>query len=517
MTNRMNPDYARSSEPQPNRSTFNVSESHKHTWSVSNIMPVYWDYLYPGEVRRGKTRLFVRLTNPLDQPLMDNAYITIHVFSVALRNLWDNFRKFWGERENPNDSIDYTIPTMSGNFDMTAQSPATWGGNARLWDALGVPQSDAVRGADVSALPARAYYKIWNHWYRDPSLQTSRDVGTDDGPDNWDDYFLQQRGKRWDYFTNVLPAPQRGESITIGGEIQADVGSGVEVHVKNFNNVPRALAADNPTVEMDGATVGDPDYLYPNTTINELRNAVAIQQFLERDNRAGQQFGDLIKAHYGANFTDAKYMPVFIGGGRAPFVFSSIPNTAADSGQAGDVKPLGELASIGTSVFEGASFTYRAEEPEILMICAMVDADLTYHQGLNRKFSYRTRYDFVYPEFEGIGDQALYNQELYYQGGADTDDPLVFGYSPRYEEARTGINQLHGLFRPDFVQPLDTWHLAQDFTTRPLLNSSYIISAPPFNRVMVNTETDQILADFHFSMKSTKPLSVRGIPGLARL
>ena len=503
--------YASNREPEPPRSTFNISCSHKTTWNVSNVIPFYWDYVYPGEVRRATTRCFIRLSNPLEFPLLDNAYITIQWYCVPLRILWDNFRKFWGERENPSDSISYTIPTLSGTPNMTL-----WGNDERLLDYLGVPHLTSIDTNDLSALPLRAYYSIWNYWIRDSSIQNSLTLSTTDGPDAFTAYTLQQRGKRFDYFTNVLPAPQRGDAVTIGGEVAFDLGAGNVVSVyADAHSEPRQLDTGGATADLSASNTGDSNLLYPNTTIAELRNAAAIQQFLERDNRAGQLFGDIIEAHYSANFQDAKYAPSFIAGGRAPFVFSAIPNTAADSGATGSEQSLGELGSIGTGTFEGARFTYRATEPEILMGLAMVDADLTYHQGLNRKWCYSTRYDFMWPEFAHIGDQALLLKELYYQN--TSADENVFGYTPRYEECRIGINRLSGEFRPDYTAPLDTWHLAQDFSTAPSLNSGYIISAPPFDRVMVNSTVDNILADIHVEMYSTLPLPAKGVPGLTRL
>lgn len=507
MQTSMSDAYGRQREPEPPRSTFNVSCSHKTTWNVSNIIPIYWDYLYPGEVRRGNTKAFIRLSNPLEFPLMDNAYLTIHVFSVPLRILWDNFRKFWGERENPGDSIDYTIPVLSGTINMT-----TWGVSQRLLDFLGVPHLTSVDPADISALPCRAYAQIYDYWYRDNSIQDQiTGTSTGDGPDNYLVYGLKQRGKRWDYFTNVLPQPQRGDAVTIGGEINSDLAAGGNPSVySTVTGGYQQLDANATYVDVSTTTSVQANALYPGTTINELRNAVAIQRFLETDNRAGQLFGDIIEAHYSANFQDAKYAPSYIAGGRAPFVFNAIPNTAQSTGN-----EIGQLGSIGTGAFEGAGFTYRATEPEILMIMACVDADLTYHQGLDRKFSYRTRYDFMWPEFAGIGDQAMLTKEIYYQNNASDDN--VFGYSPRYEECRTGINRISGEFRPDYATSLDTWHLAQDFTSTPTLSSAYIISAPPFDRVMVNSTPDNIIADFYFEQYSTKPLSASGVPGLARL
>ena len=503
----MHDGYGSDREPQPRRSTFNVSRRHKTTWDVSNIIPFYWKWLVPGEVVRSTTRLFIRFSNPLEFPLMDNAYVTVHWYSANCRILWDNFRKFWGERENPGDSIDYTLPTL----DSAVYNTVT-GTMGNLAPYLEVPQVTAITGTAVGAMPFRAYNKIWNYWYRDSSIQNEVADNTDDGPDTASsDYFLRQRGKRFDYFTNVLPEPQRGDAVTIGGEIETSLSVGGVPTVKALSGgLNHALDTGAAQADISSTTSTDASLLYPNTTIAELRNAVAIQQFLERDNRAGQLFGDLIQARYGANFQDAKYAPAYIAGGRAPFHFSAIPNTAQSTGN-----EIGQLGSIGTGTFEGASFTYRATEPEILMGLIMVDADLSYFQGLQRKHRYRTRYDMLAPEFDGIGDQALLLGELYWQNGAADD--TAFGYSPRYEEWRTGVNWVSGQFSSNNSAPLDTWHLAQIFATPPSLNSAYIISAPPFDRVMVSSTPDNILADIDVEMHSTIPISRRGIPGLSRL
>ena len=510
MRTSMHDQYGDTSQPTIRRSTFDVSETHKHTWNVSNIIPICWAYLTAGEIRRGKVRAFVRLSNPLQFPLMDNLYITVHVLSIPIRNIWDSARRFFGERENPGDTIDFTIPTLSGTFALNGDS-----GFQRLADHLGLPHVALFDGTDASALPFRAYLDFWNYWYRDNSIQNAVAFNKTDGPDGTTPYVLQQRGKRFDYYTNILPEPQRGDAVTIGGEIATDLTAGGEVSVyATAHSESRKLDHDGTYVNVSGAG-GTGNELYPNTTINELRNAAAIQHFLENDNRAGQLFGDILYARFGANFTDSKYASTFIAGGRAPFIFNAISNQAAKSGPTGSEQELGELAAIGTSVFEGASFTYRADEPELFMVMAMVDADLTYSQGLQRKWSYRTRYDFLNPEFDGIGDQAMLKKELYYQNNASDD--LVMGYSPRYEEHRIGVNMIHREFRPDYATPLDTWHLSQDFTTEPSLNGAYIISQPPLDRVLVNNTVDNLIGDFHVEMFSTIPLSQRGVPGLARL
>jgi hypothetical protein len=512
MRSSMNDSYATNREPQPGRSTFNVSESHKTTFNASFLIPFYWDFIYPGEVRRATTRLFVRISNPLEFPLMDNLYVTVHWFDVPFRILWTNFRKFFGERENPGDSIDYTLPTYTGAA-LNMQGDSTI---QRLLDHFGIPHVASFNGPDATCMLSRAYASIYNYWYRDSSIQDSLTLNTGDGPDSINDVALQQRGKRFDYFTNLTPEPQRGDSVTIGGEISTDVVTGQDVAVYSTNNSAwRHLDADDALVDLSGTSGTQSEALYPNTTINELRNAVALQQFLERDNRAGQRFGDLIRAHYGTEFLDTKYAPGYVAGGRAPLVITPVMNSAADSGATGSEQALGELGAIGAGTFEGARFTYRATEPSILMGIVSVDADLTYHQGLNKKLQYSTRYDFIWPEFQGIGDQTVLTNEIYYQNNASDD--VVFGYQPRYEEGRIGINRLSREFRPDYSASLDTWHVAQDFVGTPTLNDTFIKASVPMGRVVQTSTVDHFLADIHTEMYSTKALSLNGVPGLARL
>lgn len=514
MRTSMKPEYGNTPRVKnPPRSTFNKSESYKTTFNASYLIPFYWDFLYPGEVRKGKTNAFVRISNPLDFPLMDNLYLTVHWFDVSLRILWDNFRKFFGERENPDDSIDYTVPTLGGgNLSFAGDSV-----EQRLVDHMGLPHRN-VRAGDVGVLALRAYNKIYNYWYRDGSIQDSIPEFTDDGPDPWNatNYAIRQRGKMFDYFTNVLPAPQRGESVQIGGEIGYGRVEGNSIGIRaEFYDEVRSIATSGADAILDTTAVPESNVMYPNTTINELRNAAALQQFLERDNRSGTRFGDLIYGHYGTEFQDARYAPVFIAGGRAPLTVTPISNTAQSDPGGPGANELGELGAIGTGTFAGANFTYAATEPSILMGIMCVDADLSYSQGLERKWSNRTRYDFMWPEFQGIGDQALLLQELYYQ--LTDDDTSVFGYSPRYEERRTGVNKITREFRSQYSAPLDSWHVAQDFVGAPTLNDTFIKSSVPMGRVVKNSQVDHFLADMFIEQYSTCGLSMSGVPGLARL
>ncbi len=493
------------------RSTFNLNETNKTTFNANSLIPIYWDYMYPGEVRKSTTRMFIRMSNPLEFPLMDNIYVTVHWFDVSLRILWDNFRKFYGEQDNPGDSIDFTIPTLaSGNADLTAGTVYT-----DLCDYLGLPHVASFDQTDASALPFRAYNKIFNYWYRDQQLQNSIDESTDDGPDlGATDYAVKQRGKRFDYFTNQLPAPQRGDSIKLPGEIASDAAIGTEYAiVRNPNDTYNTVGTAGARAIVDATAGSAGRVLYNNATINDLRNAVSIQLFIEKDNRAGTRFGEMILSHWGTEFQDARYAPVYLAGGRAPIQITPVLNQS--NATATQDQDLGDLGAIGSGSMQGASFTYACHEPSILMGIMSVTADQTYHQGLKRQWSYRTRYDFMWPEFQGIGDQATLNKEIYYQNNASDD--LVFGYAPRYEECRIGINRLSGEMRPDNALSLDVWHVAQDFVGLPVLNSAYIESAVPMGRVLQSTINDHFIADVYIQMSSTRQLSLTGIPGLSRL
>ena len=493
------------------RSTFNVSFNRKHTGMANLVHPFHWRYLYPGQIIKSRgTRIFARLSNPLQYPLMDDVKITVHWFSAPLRILWDNFRKFWGERENPGDSIDYTIPTIATSTTNTIT-------NDRLWNDLGIRFHTAVDNTDISALPFRAYCQIWNYWYRDSGIQDQMTVATDDGPDTAEaaGYVLKNRGKRFDYFTGGKTAPQRGEAVSIGGEVAAELAAGGQPTIEDSAGTFRHLDTGAALLDVSGTAGTQAEALYPNTTIAELRNAVAIQQFLERDNRASQRFGDIIQAHYGHRFQDTKYAPAYVAGGSGFVNVTPIYNASKDSGATGSEQPLGELGAIGVGTFEGAGFTYIASEPELLMGMWIVDSQPDYHQGLDRRWSYRTRYDFMWPEFQGIGDQATLSKEIYHNSDANDED--VFNYNPRYEEERQGVNTIGGMFASDWSAPIDEWHVAQDFVGRPTFNTTFIENSVPMGRVLQNNVPDHMLLDINVDLRSTLPLSRSGVPGLARL
>lgn len=494
-----------------NRSMFDISENYKTTFDGDYLIPIYWNYFYPGEVVRGSVSAFVRVHSPLDFPVMDNMKLTAHWYAAPLRNLWTNFRKFYGEREDPSDSIDYTIPELG-----TANPVNTDVASGTIIDLLkhlGAPvvPTNGINEADFSAMPFRAYNQIWNWHYRDQQQQDSVDALVDDGPDDGTVYQLLKRGKRHDYFTAGLLAPQRGESLTIGGEVAttATTGQAPEVWSTTASDY-RRLDSSGADLTVDSSGVNDAYHLFPNTTINELRNSVAIQQFLERDNRYGQRFDEQIRAHFGVEFNDLRIAPLFLGGGSGYITTTTIPNQSATTGN------LGDLSAIAHGVLDGARFTYAFDEPCILMCLAVVTADITYQRCLERKHSLRTRYDMFYPEFTRIGDQSVLRKEVYYNN--DANDENVFSYVPRYEHMRIGVNKVSGEFSSHLTSgSLDTWHLGEELGSPPTLGNTWIQCQTPYDRIQAVTTTHDFIGDFRINLRAARALPINGVPGLARL
>lgn len=494
------------------RSSFDLSRNFKTTFNGGYLVPIYWNWFYPGDVVKGSVDAFVRMSSPLDFPIMDNMKLTAHAYAVPVRILWSNFRKFYGEQDDPGDSIDFTIPEYgsTANTDTSTDTLANL-----LMQYLEVPVQTAAQGgvdeSDICALPFRAYNSIWNWHYRDQQQQNSADVPVDNGPDDAATYNVLFRGKRHDYFTSALPAPVRGDQVPLTMDVSSDAAVGANIGIYKADiEAFRLMDADAANVDMSASsTAASVNKMYTELLINDLRNTAAIQQFLEKDNRYGTRFDEQIQSHFGVEFNDIRIAPLFLGGGSGYIHTSAIPNNSGSTGN------LGDLASIATGSLTGANFSYAFDEPCILMVLANVSADLSYQQGLPRKHSYRTRYDLFWPEFTGLGDQSILMKELYY--GNDANDDTVFGYVPRYEELRTEINRITHELSSQYPTNYDEWHLAEELGSLPALGDTWIKDSTPYARVLQVTSIRHFIGDFRVNLRAARPLPLTGVPGLRRL
>ena len=250
-------------------------------------------------------------------------------------------------------------------------------------------------------------------------------------------------------------------------------------------------------------------------TINQLRQSFQIQKLLERDARGGTRYTEIIRAHFGVVSPDARLQrPEYLGGGSTPVIINPIAQTSA-TGLAENTTPQGNLAAMGTALAQGHGFTYSSTEHGVILGLAAVRADLTYQQGLHKMWSRQTRYDFYFPAFATLGEQAVLNKEIYVQGTAEDDE--VFGYQERWAEYRYKPSQITGLFRSTASGTLDAWHLAQNFGDLPTLNSMFIEDTPPVERVVAvgaAANGQQFLLDAFFDIKMARPMPMYSVPGL---
>jgi hypothetical protein len=509
--------------PQANiaRSQFDLSHGHKTAIDADYIYPLTWMEVVPGDTFNVRSFLFARMTTPIF-PIMDNLHLDHFWFYIPDRLVHANFHKLLGAQDDPGDSIDFTFPTM------TSTTSTGYAENS-LHDYLGIPPGipDLVHRSGLH----RAYNLIFREWFRDQNLTDSPVVDTDDGPDTPTDYVLLKRAKRHDYFTSCLPNPQKLDtavSLPLGTSAPV-IGTNEDTDFFNTNDTTErqgwmstggatslgvtTSASTSGPLRFSTTQVGLEADLSNATaaTINAIRLAVTTQQFLERDARGGTRINEIIRSHFNVTVPDYRVQrPEYLGGGTTMVNVHQIPQTSESN-----TTPQGTMSAYATANINGDGFTKAFTEFGIIMCLVNVRADLTYDKGLNKYFTRQTRYDLYWPEFANLGEQAVLQQEIEVTDPAGGTNEDVFGYQERYAEYRFQPSRISAQFRTGHSSTLSAWTLTEALST-PALNNAFIESNTPMSRVLAVADQPDFIVDCYFDVRATRPMPVRGTPGLAR-
>lgn len=543
------------------RSIISRDHSVKFSFNVGDVVPFMCDDILPGDTVTIDTSKVIRL-QPLVAPIMDEVFLDTYYFFVPYRLLWDHWINFMGENStSPWESeVEYSVPQC--------QIPTGGYKAGTIADYMGVPISVAG-GQKISAMPFRAYALICDQWFRSENLMTPVNVNKDDsdiiGSNGGDQVTDIVKGgkpfvacKTFDYFTASLPEPQKGPDVTLplgsGAPLSglAPVVTG-DVHLNKGDSstfmkiAPVANGSVQPNITATGpiytgpdgtAGIGNtsvgayqggavPSNLYASlnglnadlsmataSTVNELRQAFAIQKYYERLARGGSRYIEMIKAFYGVTSPDARLQRTeYLGGNR---IYLDVEQVAQQSSTKDEPTPAGSVFGLSVTGDTNSDFTKSFTEHGLLIGVCVARYHHTYQQGLERMWFRKSLFDFYNPTFANLGEVPILKKEIYFTDNAEQNDS-VFGYQEAWADYRYKPNRVAGEMRSAYLQPLDSWHLADNYASVPSLSADWIREDKTMlDRALAVTSTvsNQLIADFYIKADYARPMPVYSIPGL---
>ena len=525
------------------RSKFDMPFSVKTSFNAGVLVPFFYEEVLPGDTFSVETNMIARM-QPLIAPIMDDIYLDFYYFFVPNRIVWKHWKEFMGENTESAwySQTEYNVPHVL--FDETHQPEF----NSIIdYFGMAIPSENEYLAYSMSQLPIRAYLEIWNEWFRDENLQDPVLVDYGDSDVIYDGTStyggdLLPVNKYHDYFTSALPDAQKGPDVYLPLNDYAPVISSNQVYIPSTNDSgPHLVTASGESVPQGWLYVSqygnirtdhnvsissqtEPVYfdnLYADlsktsaTTINALRLALATQSFYEKNARGGTRYRELIKSHFGVTSPDARMqIPELLNYSRVDVNI----NQVIQQSESTETSPLGTQGAFALTADSDYSFTKSFTEHGMVLGLMCARYKHSYQQGINKRFTRRTMFDYYFPVFANLGEQPIYNKEIYVGANNDVNNE-VFGYQEAFADYRYHPDIVTGEMRSNHPNSLDVWHLADWYEEKPSLSPTWIQEDKTnLDRVLtVSSEvSNQMWCDMYIKCEAVRVMPMFSIPGLPR-
>lgn len=549
-------------EMKASRTRFNRDQIILTTFDSGKLIPFYVDEVLPGDTFNVNTSAIIRMTTP-KYPVMDDSFIDFYYFYCPNRILWDNFKQFMGEVEsNPwMPTKEYAVPKIVING--REENPEPYEGS--ILDYMGIP-TKIKNIFKVNALPVRAYVKIWNEFFRDENVDNAATIKTDDQSINYQDGNEDENkieeilkkaigggrclpvNKFHDYFTSCLPYPQRGPEVTLPMTGNAPVNLFDNYNLKKklspsndifLNSATTGSTTAEPKIYNSVGTESNPNAAYVSgastsqginqkgaylgadlsgiaaATINDLRKAVAVQQYYEAMARGGSRYREQVQALWDVVISDKTVqVPEYLGGGRYHVNMNQIVQTSGQQTNADT--PIGETGAMSVTPINESSFTKSFEEHGFVIGVCCVRHNHSYQQGLERFWSRTDRLDYYVPQFANLGEQPVKKKEIMLTGTANDEE--TFGYQEAWADYRMKPNRVSGKMRSNATGTLDFWHYADNYKTVPTLSQEWMAERKSeIARTLIVQDEPQFFGAIRVANKTTRRMPLYSVPGLYKL